>query len=29
MYTLLFRQGSGVAPQDLAVSLTTHVTPSV
>ena len=29
MYTLLFRQGNSVAPQDLAVSLTTLVTPSV
>ena len=29
MYILLFRQDSGVAPQDLAVSLTTPVTPSV
>ena len=29
MYTLLLRQGSSVAPPDLAVSLTTLVTPSV
>ena len=29
MYILLFRQGSSAAPQDLAVSLTTPVTPSV
>ena len=29
MYILLFRQVSSVAPQDLAVSLTTPVIPSV